>query len=199
MGADLKLVRVVVEVRRRVQSHHHVRLVVELSPQAAKDDDDQAVAFEEPSSRGRSRKSRGEVAEDVGLFEEGPNALSFVVVFGQDDSKAEPKGMFLKKAKDGEHFVEDVGLAVFRESDRCVGELLHPPGVARQRLVMAVPGVEDGVVELLEVGSGEEVLDRRRGDGQKQDFVRLLRINEAPKDVVAVFGRHRRGHLDDES
>ena len=199
MGADLKLVRVVVEVRRRVQSHHHVRLVVELSPQAAKDDDDQAVAFVEPSSSGRSRKATGEVAVDVGLLEESLNALSFLVVFGQDDSKAEPKGMFLKKAKDGEHFVEDVGLAVFRESDRCVRELLHPPGVARHRLVMAVPGVEDGVVELLEVGSGEEVLDRRRGDGQKQDFVRLLRINEAPKDVVAVFGRHRRGHLDDES
>ena len=174
MGADLKLVRVVVEVRRRVQSHHHVRLVVELSPQAAKDDDDQAVAFEEPSSRGRSRKSRGEVAEDVGLFEEGPNALSFLVVLGQDDAKAEPKGMFIKKTKDGEHGVEDVGLTGFRESDRCVRELLHPPGVARQRLVMAVPGVEDGVVELLEVGSGEEVLDRRRGDGQKQDFVGLL-------------------------
>ena len=199
MGADFKLVRVVVEVRRRVQSHHHVRLVVELSPQAAKDDDDQAVAFVEPSSSGRSRKATGEVAEDVGLLEEGPNALSFLVVLGQDDAKAEPKGMFIKKTKDGEHGVEDVGLAVFRESDRCVGELLHPPGVARQRLVMAVPGVEDGVVELLEVGSGEEVLDRRRGDGQKQDFVGLLRINEAPKDVVAVFGRHRRGHLDDES
>jgi len=199
MGADLKLVRVVVDVRRRVQSHHHVRLVVELSPQAAKDDDDQAVAFEEPSSSGRSRKATGEVAEDVGLLEEGPNALSFLVVLGQDNAKAEPKGMFIKKTKDGEHGVEDVGLAVIREANRCVGELLHPPGVARQRLVMAVPGVEDGVVELLEVGSGEEVLDRRRGDGQKQDFVRLLRINEAPKDVVAVFGRHRRGHLDDES
>ena len=71
--------------------------------------------------------------------------------------------------------------------------------MARQRLFMAEPGVEDGVVEFLEVGSGEEVLDRRRGNGQKQDFVGLLRIDEALKDVVAVFRRHRRGHLDDES
>jgi len=199
MGPDLQLVGVVVEVGRRVQSHHHVRLVIELTPQAAKDDDDQAVVVVEPSSSGRSRKATGEVAEDVGLLEEGPNALSFLVVLGQDDAKAEPKGMFIKKTKDGEHGVEDVGLAVFRESDRCVRELLHPPGVARQRLVMAVPGVEDGVVELLKLGSGKEVVDGRRGNGQKQSFVGLLRINEASKDVVAVFGRHRRGHLDDES
>ena len=181
-----------------MQSHHHVRLVVKLTSQAVKNDDDQAVAVVEPSSRRQSRKASGEVAEDVGLLEECLNALSFVVVFGLDDAEAEPKGMFIKKTKDGEHGVEDVGLAVFRESDRCVGELLHPPGVARQRLVMAVPGVEDGVVELLEVGSGEEVLDRRRGNGQKQDFVGLLQIDEAPKDVVAVFGWHQRGHLDDE-
>ena len=99
MGADLKLVRVVVEVRRRVQSHHHVRLVVELSPQAAKDDDDQAVAFEEPSSRGRSRKSRGEVAEDVGLFEEGPNALSFLVVLARTTPRQSQKGCSSKRRR----------------------------------------------------------------------------------------------------
>ena len=46
--------------------------------------------------------------------------------------------------------------------------------MAGQRLFMAEPRVEDGVVELLEVGSGKEGVDRRRGYGQKQDFVGLF-------------------------
>ena len=56
-----------------------------------------------------------------------------------------------KKTKDGQHGGEDVGLAVIRETNGCIVEHVHPPGVARQWLVMAEPGVEDGVVEFLEV------------------------------------------------
>jgi len=188
---------------RRVKADHHLWGAVDLGSQSIKNEDDEAVALAETSSRCRSWEAVGEVTVDASSLDDVLDPGRLFVLGRDHDGEVPPIGD-VERLEDVEQLVELGPLVWLRERERSGREAIDLGQSSGHWILVAPPSEGRSNVEAPELVVGQVLADGVRSDGESQQLARVLgddEVGQGPRtvlgEVVEVLLRHRRGHLDE--